>query len=70
MRKFKTKGSSCWLGSYASCMVCDFEQFARNAVGLAAQHTQRTGHETITEVTRAVSFKVDRGDERESDADI
>ena len=65
MRKFNTKGSSCWLGSYASCMVCDFEQFARNAVGLAAQHTQQTGHETITEVTRAVSFKVDSGDETE-----
>ena len=46
-------------------MVCDFEQFARNAVGLAAQHTQRTGHETITEVTRVVSFKVDSGDDEE-----
>lgn len=33
-------------GVVADCFVCEWKAFARNAMGLAAQHTNRTGHRT------------------------
>ena len=58
-KRYKKKSESWLLGINAYCETCDFEQYANNAVGLAAQHTEATGHTTLCEVTRAVQFEVD-----------
>ena len=37
----------------AGCSVCDWSAGAKNGMGLAAQHTNRTGHETWVETGHA-----------------
>lgn len=36
-------------GAMAECYTCGWTGSARNAVGLAAQHAKRTGHEVVAE---------------------
>lgn len=38
---------------------CDFGGDARNGVGLAAQHAERTGHETWVEQTISMRWNTD-----------
>ena len=40
----------------ASCFTCGWECEARNALGLAAQHHGRTGHQVSVEVRYSVLF--------------
>lgn len=43
----------------AYCSDCEWEQGARNAMGLAAQHHYKTGHSTHVETTYAMTFCAD-----------
>ena len=43
---------------YGQCEVCGMTFDAKNGVGLAAQHTDRTGHQTRVETGYSVSFYV------------
>ena len=43
---------------YGYCLECDFHVGSKNGVGLAAQHTDRTGHKTCVETGYAISFSV------------
>jgi hypothetical protein len=44
------------LGVYARCATCGWESDARNAMGNAAQHARRSGHEVHVEQTLGVIF--------------
>ena len=49
--------SSSWLlGMNGYCVDCGIENSANNAVGWAAQHAEKTGHDVRVEVTRMVAF--------------
>lgn len=62
---------SVWFGSYGYCNECDKKWYARNAVGLAAQHHYKTGHHCIVEVTSGIFFgepkEEDEGKKEEED---
>lgn len=47
------------LGVHAHCATCGWESEARNAVGNAAQHAQRTGHTVYAE--QVISIVWNRG---------
>jgi len=40
----------------ADCQDCDWEAYRRNALGLAAQHHDRTGHHVIATETWSVQY--------------
>lgn len=40
----------------AECLDCDWTLVSANALGVAAQHTDRHGHETRVEVTRVIRY--------------
>lgn len=40
----------------ARCQDCEWEQGKRNAVGLAAQHHDKTGHTVTIEVEKVIVF--------------
>lgn len=42
------------------CQGCQFEQFGRNALGLAAQHHDRTGHVVRVETSLAIYYGEDQ----------
>lgn len=56
MRHLMVKRSGL-LGAYSRCIDCGWETEARNAVGNAAQHAERYGHEVISEQTISVSWR-------------
>lgn len=41
------------------CETCNSEYHGPNALGLAAQHTDRTGHETRWQVIRTGRFRIE-----------
>ena len=45
------------LQALAFCVECDKTWDSRNALGVAAQHNQRTGHEVAVEMTYSHRFK-------------
>lgn len=56
--------SSSWLlGMNGYCATCGIENSANNAVGWAAQHANKTGHDVRVEVTRMVAFNARSGDD-------
>ncbi len=49
--------SESWLlGMNGYCVTCGKENSANNAVGWAAQHAEKPGHDVRVEVTRMVAF--------------
>lgn len=44
------------LGVIAECHMCGWSSEARNAMGNAAQHAERTGHEVSVEQTIGVTY--------------
>jgi hypothetical protein len=55
--------SSSWLlGCNGYCVDCGIENSANNAVGWAAQHARRSGHDVRVEVTRMVAFNARLGE--------
>lgn len=44
------------LGVVAECRDCGWESEARNAMGNAAQHAERTGHHVVVEQAISVGF--------------
>lgn len=52
------------LGAFASCHECDWTAGSKNALGLAAQHHDRTGHTITTEQTIGVRYGALPGDSK------
>jgi tryptophanase len=40
----------------ARCTVCDWECSSKNALGVAAQHCDKHGHEVFVDIERTVGF--------------
>ena len=53
-----------WFDYRALCADCGWELFAKNALGLAAQHHDRTGHNVNVEIHGHVSYCNDAEDAR------
>ena len=51
------KSGSFLLGMYGRCDDCGAEWHANNSLGVAARHTDATGHRTVVEVTRGIYFE-------------
>lgn len=49
-------------GIIAACRDCEWRGYRNNAVGLAAQHSDRTGHEVRVEVCRFIYYRPRWGD--------
>ena len=49
------------LRCYANCFDCGWELDARNAMGVAAQHAKKYGHQVHVETTLLVMFNSDKG---------
>ena len=45
-----------WCDYRAICDDCGWECFAKNALGIAAQHHDRTGHTVIVETQGSVTY--------------
>ena len=60
----------CWrrFDYHAECMDCDWESCARNALGNAAQHCDRTDHTVIVGVEGVVTYCGDAENERRQQA--
>lgn len=43
---------------FGYCENCDWQVGSKNGVGLAAQHTDRTGHTTRVETGYAITFHI------------
>ena len=52
------------LRAYATCWTCGWELESNNAVGVAAQHARRYGHQVDVEVTRNIRFDGERDERR------
>lgn len=53
-----------WFDYNARCEDCEWRSYAKNALGNAAQHHDRTGHTVRTEVSGMVTYCSDEEDAR------
>ena len=54
-----------FVGIAARCQDCNFRQYERNAMGLAAQHHYRTRHVVIVDVNHSYVFQNEPTDANE-----